>query len=167
MGQTVAPGTSADANGDGIVNSTDYAIWKSNFGRMQTQLRRSAAAAPAMALSAEVTAFNQPAALSQASLSDNSRLPSVTQQFVIRFSAGQTSLRSTNRPLRSPGASSELAVRTRFDYAIEAWSMPMDGTNKRQFLESDAGPFRIADCTRDGLESASVGLVVDEAFASL
>jgi hypothetical protein len=169
LNQTVVPGTGADANGDGIVDNTDYLIWKSNYGRTQTQLPQSPSAAPGMALSERVTASEQPATLSQASLSGSSSLPSVVPQFVLSLRASRTSLRSSNHALRSPKASSDLVARTaRFDYAIEAWSRPMDGTNKRRFFESDAGPFSVVDCTEGRLESPpSAGLVVDEAFALL
>ena len=31
-GQTVAHGSGADANGDGIIDDTDYSLWKAHFG---------------------------------------------------------------------------------------------------------------------------------------
>ena len=32
MGQTVAHGSGADANGDGLVDATDYNLWKASYG---------------------------------------------------------------------------------------------------------------------------------------
>jgi hypothetical protein len=32
MGSAVAPGTGADGNGDGVVNHSDFELWKGNFG---------------------------------------------------------------------------------------------------------------------------------------
>lgn len=55
LGQTVPAGTGADANGDGVVNDADYLVWKANFGVLHSELPREAVASSAVVLGEEIT----------------------------------------------------------------------------------------------------------------
>jgi CSLREA domain-containing protein len=55
LGQTVPAGTGADANGDGVVNDADYLVWKANFGVPHSELPQEVVASSAVVLGEEIT----------------------------------------------------------------------------------------------------------------